>query len=380
MDKKIFIKSLFLIILFPLLLSANILASEEPGENEGDHHGIGAEQLIRGERLFFGLVYQGEKSINCAACHNTRFSDTINWNPDAFEISVKYASLSAEDLGSVLLKPRGMKLSEVHKDFDLTEEDITMIKAYMDVIAENGLVQPKPVINKLLLFIFMFVILIAMLVELAFIKRLKPRWIHLIIILGAGFYITQSLVRDAIAIGRSKDYSPDQPIKFSHAVHAGENQIDCLYCHSSAEHGKSAGIPGVNVCMNCHLVVRNGTKTGAWEISKVVEAFEKNDPVEWIRVHNNPDHVFFSHAQHVSVAGLDCRECHGDVEKMDRIIQVSDLSMGWCVNCHREKEVDFHSNEFYETYDILKEKVKKGEIDKVTINDVGGIECMKCHY
>jgi hypothetical protein len=187
-------------------------------------------------------------------------------------------------------------------------------------------------------------------------------------------------VVNAITIGRSRDYSPMQPVKFSHAVHAGQNGTDCIYCHSSAPYSKTAGIPPVNVCMNCHLMVRNGTRSGTFEISKIISSYENQKPIEWIKVHNLPDHVFFSHAQHVSAGGVACTECHGNVKEMNVIRQVSDLSMGWCINCHRNKKVDFQNNQFYSQYRTLAEKMKKGEIDSVTVSMVGGRECMKCHY
>ena len=132
--------------------------------------------------------------------------------------------------------------------------------------------------------------------------------------------------------------------------------------------------------MNCHIVVRNGTRSGVSEISKVITAYENMKPIEWIKVHNLPDHVFFSHAQHVSAGGITCQECHGKVEGMDIIKQVNDLSMGWCINCHRTKKINFQNNKFYTEYKGLGDKIKKGEIDSVTVDVVGGIECMKCHY
>ena len=132
--------------------------------------------------------------------------------------------------------------------------------------------------------------------------------------------------------------------------------------------------------MNCHFMVRSGTRSGVTEIAKVLNAYENRKPIEWIKVHNLPDHVFFSHAQHVSVGGVACQECHGKVEEMDVIKQVSDLSMGWCINCHRTKKINFQNNRFYTEYTGLAEKLKKGEIDSVTVEMVGGTECMKCHY
>jgi len=339
-----------------------------------------AEDLIRGERLFFGLVYLENKSINCAGCHNTRTSDSLNWNPDAVEISRKYLNKSAADLNRILLTPAGQKMGLVHKNFKFTPEDVMLIKAYMDKLPGIGLKQDKPVVTNLILFILASVLLFISAIDLIITKKLKKRWINLLILSFASVYITWSLVVDAIAIGRSPDYSPDQPVKFSHEVHAGQNGTDCIYCHSFAPYSKTAGIPAENVCMNCHLLVRNGTRSGTFEIAKVITAFENNKPIEWIKVHNLPDHVFFSHAQHVSAGGINCKECHGEVEKMDRIKQVSDLSMGWCINCHRTRIVRFNNNKFYTEYRELAEKIKEGGIDSVTVEKLGGTECMKCHY
>jgi hypothetical protein len=338
-----------------------------------------AEELIRGERLFFGLVYLENKSVNCASCHNVRESDTLNWNPDANEISKKYQSKSAGDLNSVLLKPVGKKLAEVHKEIKISPEDVVMIKGYMDRLADTGLIPNKPVITNLLLFIIASFLFLFSMTDLIISKIVKRSWINYVILLSTGIFITYTLFVDGIALGRSPGYSPLQPVKFSHAVHAGQNKTDCIYCHSSAKTSKSAGIPPENICMNCHMVVRNGTRSGVNEISKVISAYENMKPIEWIKVHNLPDHVFFSHAQHVSAGGVACQECHGKVEEMDLIRQEKDLSMGWCINCHRTKNINFQ-NKFYTEYKDLGDKFHKGEIDTVTVSMVGGIECMKCHY
>ena len=228
---------------------------------------INAEQLIRGERLFYGLVYLENKTINCAGCHNTRFSDTLNWNPDAIEISQKYLDKSVNDLSRVLLKPSGEKMAQAHKGFQFTPEDVTLIKAYMDKLTVIGLKQNKPVITNLLLFIIASVLFLFSIIDLIIIKRIKKQWIHFTILTFTGILIVRFLVVDAMAIGHSPDYSPDQPVKFSHEVHAGQNRTDCIYCHSYAPYSKSAGFPAENVCMNCHLLVRNGTRSGAFEIS-----------------------------------------------------------------------------------------------------------------
>jgi hypothetical protein len=271
-------------------------------------------------------------------------------------------------------------MAQVHKDIHLTPEDIVLVKAYMDKFVDIGLKQNKPVITNLFLFIIASLLFLFSLIDITIIKILNRRWIDYIFMLSAGFFIINTLVVNAITLGRSRDYSPTQPVKFSHAVHAGQNGTECIYCHSSAPYSKTAGIPPLNVCMNCHLMVRNGTRSGVFEISKIIDSYENQKPIEWIKVHNLPDHVFFSHAQHVSAGGVGCAECHGDVKKMNVIKQVSDLSMGWCINCHRTKKLDFHNNRFYSQYRDLAEKLKKGEIDSVTVSMVGGRECMKCHY
>ena len=339
-----------------------------------------AEELTRGERLFFGLAYPDGQDINCAACHNTRVSDTLNWNPDALEISKKYLDKSASDLNKILLKPVGKKLIQVHKGFQLTPEDVMLLKAYMDKMVVIGLKQDKPVITNLLLFIIASVLFLFSTIDLIISKILKRCWVNYLILFFTGIFIVNTLVGNAIAIGRSQGYSPDQPVKFSHMVHAGQNATDCIYCHSTAQYSKSAGIPPENVCMNCHLMVRNGTRSGTMEIAKVVSAYDNKQPMEWVKVHNLPDHVFFSHAQHVGAGGLSCLECHGNVKEMNVIEQVSDLSMGWCINCHINKKVKVESNTFYTQYAELTSKIKNAEIDSVTVSMVGGRDCMKCHY
>ena len=341
---------------------------------------LSAEDLIRGERLFYGLTYLENKSINCAGCHNTRFSDTLNWNPDALEISLKYLDKSSGDLGKVLLNPAGKKMTLVHKEFQLSPEDVILIKAYMDKLTVMGLKQQKPVVTNLFLFIIAFILFLFSTIDLIISKKIKKQWIHFVVLGTTGIFLTWSLVASALAIGHSPGYAPDQPVKFSHAVHAGQNGTDCIYCHSYAPYGKSAGFPAENVCMNCHLLVRNGTRSGAFEIAKVIRGYEELKPVEWIKVYNLPDHVFFSHGQHAGAGGVSCQECHGQVEKTDRISLTDELTMGWCINCHRTRNVNFQDNKFYSEYRVLTEKIRKREAENVTVELIGGTECMKCHY
>jgi len=229
-------------------------------------------------------------------------------------------------------------------------------------------------------FIIMIVLLLISLFDLVVTKLVKARWIHIIIILTSLTIVGELIFVEATSLGRQQYYQPDQPVAFSHKVHAGQNKIDCQYCHFTADKSMYAGIPPVETCMNCHAQVKKGKKTGTEEIAKIYAAIEQKKPIEWVKVHNLPDHVYFNHAQHVNVGKLECQQCHGEVEKMDEIIQVNDLSMGWCIDCHRTQSVQFASNKFYEQYTQLHQKLKNGERSAVTVLDIGGDECQKCHY
>ena len=219
----------------------------------------------------------------------------------------------------------------------------------------------------------------------------KPNFIVavILILIVYGGYIT---VDAGVNLGRQQGYRPDQPIKFSHALHAGTHKIDCQYCHQTANKGKNSNIPSLNTCMNCHKQVSKGPKYGTEEIAKIYAAVgwdpatktyanaASSKPVEWVRVHNLPDHVYFNHAQHVNAGKVQCQTCHGPVETMETVYQYSPLSMGWCINCHRNTEVQFASNNYYSTYAKIHEGLKNKTIDKVTVETIGGTECQKCHY
>jgi mono/diheme cytochrome c family protein len=251
--------------------------------------------------------------------------------------------------------------------------------------------------------------------------------VSLLFFVVGGYYVSKG----AIGLGRQKDYQPVQPIFYSHKVHAGINQISCLYCHGSAWESKTAGIPAVNICMNCHKAIGEYTKgpklhdeegneiNGTAEIAKLYKAAgfdpkkpndwdpSKAKPLEWIKIHNLPDHVYFNHSQHVRAGKVQCQTCHGEITAMDEVKQASELSMGWCINCHRQTKVDFNydstkGNKFYSIYekfhndlkpDTLKDaaghyikddngkyKIRPARMDSVTVKDIGGLECQKCHY
>lgn len=223
----------------------------------------------------------------------------------------------------------------------------------------------------------------------------------LIFIMVIGFLLSSAyfVYGFLMQVGIDQGYMPVQPIHYSHKIHAGANQIECKYCHSSARVSKHSGIPSLNVCMNCHKNIadyngeedlENGYTKEFYtkEIKKLYDAVgwdEENQaytgdtkPVKWVRIHNLPDFVYFNHAQHVQVGGVECQTCHGPVEEMEVMYQHSSLTMGWCINCHRETNVKVKDNEYYAK--IHEELSKKYGIEKLTVAQMGGLECGKCHY
>ena len=217
----------------------------------------------------------------------------------------------------------------------------------------------------------------------------------ILLLLSSAYYAYGFLMQ----IGVDQGYMPVQPIHYSHKIHAGANQIECKYCHSSARVSKHSGIPSLNVCMNCHqnIAEYNGEEDlekgytkefYTKEIKKLYAAVgwdEENqvytgntEPVKWVRIHNLPDFVYFNHAQHVMVGEVKCQTCHGPVEEMEIMYQYSPLTMGWCINCHRKTNVKVEDNEYYTK--IHEELSKKYGVEKLTVAQMGGLECGKCHY
>lgn len=194
------------------------------------------------------------------------------------------------------------------------------------------------------------------------------------LVAGLGF---KAVINNLFAVGVQIGYAPKQPIAFSHKIHAGQLEIDCKYCHVGVTKGKSATIPSVNICMNCHNQVKSGATTGEGEIAKIVKAWETKKPIEWIRIHNLPDLAYFNHSQHVSVGGVECQTCHGPIETMDVVRQHSLLTMGWCIDCHRKTDVNSKGNAYY---DNLVELHSQSNKTPMKVEDIGGLECSKCHY
>ncbi len=250
---------------------------------------------------------------------------------------------------------------------------------------------------------------------LAWKYRLQVGLATLVVVIG----VVVSLFLGLYSIGVVEEYQPSQPIAFPHAIHAGTNGIDCKYCHNSVTKSKSAGLPTVNVCMNCHKQINGRTPEQQVQIAKIYEAAGwnpegagaytgKTKPIVWNKVHVLPDHVYFNHSQHVVVGGIDCKQCHGDMTKMTetaKVQKVSDLNkiegnvvltkptltMGWCIECHGAKEIstgsidtknDGYYNEIHKRLlnndkSLYEKYLKDG---KVTVSELGGWECAKCHY
>ena len=191
------------------------------------------------------------------------------------------------------------------------------------------------------------------------------------------FVFTAIILKTAIdgifTIGVQQGYQPDQPIAFSHRIHAGDYKIDCNYCHTGVRKSKNANIPSPNICMNCHSSI----KTESPEIQKIYAAIENNEPIEWVRIHNLPDLAYFNHSQHVQVGGVECKTCHGPIEEMEKVSQYAPLTMGWCINCHRETDVNTKGNDYYNK---LVEMHNSHSKEPMKVEDIGGLECSKCHY
>ncbi|MDZ7604980.1 MAG: c-type cytochrome [Cyclobacteriaceae bacterium] len=190
--------------------------------------------------------------------------------------------------------------------------------------------------------------------------------------------VIKTVIDGLFSVGVQQNYAPTQPIAFSHKVHAGDFKIDCNYCHTGVRISKSANIPSVNICLNCHSAILK--ITGATEISteiqKIYEAKQSNTPIQWVRVHNLPDLAYFNHAQHFNVGGITCQTCHGAVETMPVLTQNANLTMGWCIDCHRKTEIKV-DNGYYERLSELHSKTSK---KPMVVEDIGGLECSKCHY
>lgn len=369
--------------------------------------GIDSMQVVTGKKLF---------DANCAACHKL---ETKLIGPALKDIENKQntewlhawirdnAALRASgdrDAIAIFNEYNGSPMPAFPQFSDADIDAILAYTSHSEILAakkpEGTAADTKPIAKvEPTPWATYFVILVIALLALWVYFMSKNEFLKLMttifILLGAAYYLYAFMMN----IGIDQGYKPIQPIAFSHKIHAGDNKIDCQYCHSSAKHSKLSGIPSANVCMNCHLGITeyNGPVTNEHdkafydaEIQKIydavgwdketrtyIEGYEEK-PIEWIRIHNLPDFAYYNHAQHVTVGGLECQECHGPVQEMEEVEQFSPLTMGWCLECHRTREVQLENNDYYAK--IHEELSKKYGVEKVTVAQMGGQECGKCHY
>ncbi len=432
---------------------------------------------------------------NCASCHNKNMKQDLT-GPALGGVEERWADYPEEDLYSWIRNSQAMisaghpratevwdqwKPVQMQNFLNLSDEDIANILGYINctfegncpgdpVVADGpGPLLQEPESDNTALFIVLALILGILAVVLAriasnlnymikvkegnaperrrtLVEILTSKGVIAFVIFALVVLGGYTTVNNAIMLGRQQGYQPEQPIKFSHATHAGIQQIDCQYCHDGARRSRHSVIPAANTCMNCHKAIEVGSQYGTAELTKIfasigydpstdtyIEDYEsmseedikkvyskwiadtyiQNDgdasqveevieeqwegivkaltnpengdekiagPIEWVRIHNLPDHVYFNHAQHVSVGKVECQTCHGQVEEMEVVGQYAPLSMGWCVNCHRQTEVQFKDNEYYKSYAKYHEELANGKRDKVTVEEIGGLECQKCHY
>ncbi len=430
----------------------------------------------------------------CASCHNRNMKDDLT-GPALGQVEARWAEWPREDLYAWIRNSQGM-ISQGHPravavwnewkptimtNFPaLTDAEIESILLYInnqfEGAGEVGGVTPGELeggadagaSNMLLYGLLLGILLLLSFVLARVISNLRymqavsegkqvrrktlaetltsPGLIAFLV-LAAILFLGYTTVNNAIELGRQQGYQPTQPIKFSHALHAGVNQIECQYCHDGARRSKHSVIPAANTCMNCHRAIKKGPLYGTAELTKIfasigydpnqdkyiqnyedmpredIEAIYKtwiadnyaqdnggnlgregeavvdeqwnnivaaltNDeydqripgPIEWPRIHNLPDHAYFNHAQHVAVGKLACQTCHGPVQEMEEVYQYSPLSMGWCINCHRQTPVQFQENPYYQSYEQYHQELQAGTRQRVVVEEIGGIECQKCHY
>lgn len=435
-NPKSFSKTIFSLA-FSAIFAVSVSAQDAVADAAAPDSGSG--DPAKGKELF---------NANCAACHKL---DAKMTGPALRGVGDKYDKewlYKWVKNSSDLIKSGDAKAVKVYEEFakanmtafpQLSTEDIDNIVAYaMEpiAVAETPAVSTAAqgadkggsesgISNNLILGVLAFIlgILIFMLItvkkllknvidskgiEVAEAPKGMPFWKALVknqflmVIAAIMFLLVSAYFMYAyfMQIGVDKGYEPIQPIHYSHKIHAGENGIDCKYCHSSARVSKNAGIPSLNVCMNCHKSISDfqGAKDSVYvdytkefytaEIQKLYDAVGwdkenqkytgKTKPVKWVRIHNLPDFVYFNHSQHVTVGGIECQKCHGKVESFEIMKQDQPLTMGWCINCHRETNVKVENNGYYKK--IHEKLSKKLGVSKLTAAQMGGLECGKCHY
>ena len=398
--------TLFLSLIFSVLITQNVALAQDIPSDEA--------VIASGEKLFKG---------NCTTCHaidskviGPALRDVHKRRPVAWiQAFVKNSQkvIQSGDEYAVKLYEEYNKTEMTA--FDFSDEEILSIVAYIanapvevqevadagtDAVAATGEAQPSGYMN--IVMVVLMIVLVLILIVLGLIisvlkKYLVQRedlteddqeiveqgfdlnaFIKSNAFLGLTAFVFTTIVLKSVidglfTVGVQQGYQPTQPIAFSHEIHAGQYEIDCNYCHTGVRKSKSANIPSANICMNCHSAI----KTESPEIQKIYAAVENNKPIEWVRIHNLPDLAYFNHSQHVEVGGVECQTCHGPIEEMEVVYQHAPLTMGWCINCHRETDVNTKGNDYY---DNLVELHNSHSKEPMKVEDIGGLECAKCHY
>jgi mono/diheme cytochrome c family protein len=422
------LKKLYFCLALTLIFSATSFAQDAAAATGGDP--------VVGKELF---------NSNCAACHKLDAKATgpaLRGVAGKYEMSWIYKWVKNS---SDLIKSGDAKAVKIYEEYNksvmtafpqLSEADIDNIIAYTStpkeeapaaaavpgadgaVAQSEGGITNTIILGALALVMAMLVVMLFLVnsvlrkvaiannIEVAPKEPTTPIWkafvknqflvlVTAIFLLLSGAYLVYGFL---MQVGVDQEYAPIQPIHYSHRIHAGDNEINCKYCHSAARVSKNAGIPSLNVCMNCHkniAEVAESTATPEYskafydeQIQKLYTAVGwdpatqsytgKTQPVKWVRIHNLPDFVYFNHSQHVTVAGIECQTCHGPVEEYEIQKQFAPLTMGWCIDCHRKTDVKMKGNEYYTK--IHEQLSKKYGVDKLTAAQMGGLECGKCHY
>ncbi|WP_415859554.1 c-type cytochrome [Aureibaculum sp. 2210JD6-5] len=366
--------------------------------------GIDSMQVVTGKKIF---------NANCAACHklndkligpalaNIQDKRSDEWLHAWIRDNAALRASGDADAIAIYEEYNGSPMTAFPQLSDADIDAILLYTKHADILEKptdkvpvNPVASTAPIPWKT----YLVLLVLAIAVVWVYFKS-KNEFVKLVTTIALLLVVGYLAYWGMMSIGVDQGYKPVQPIAFSHKIHAGDNKIDCQYCHSSAKHSKTSGIPSVNVCMNCHKGISeyNGPVTAEHdkefydgEIQKIYDAIgwdkENNQyiagyeqkPIEWVRIHNLPDFAYFNHSQHVTVGGVVCQKCHGPVEEMEELEQFSPLTMGWCINCHRETEVKIEDNEYYAK--IHDELSKKYGVEKVTVAQMGGMECGKCHY
>jgi mono/diheme cytochrome c family protein len=402
---------LFIFLIFSAMFSRNIAMAQ-------DADGIPTDEatIASGEKLF---------KANCTVCHavNERvigpaLRDIHKRRPlDWIQAFVKNSQKVIKSGDEYAVKLYNEYNKTEMTAFDFENAEITSMVAYLKAESSKEVVvatvettavgtettgndQASTMVNiaMIVLLVILFAILIVLIMVISLLKKfanqkediseedkeIANQSLDLVAIFKSNAFLAMSsfiivavLMKAGIdglfTVGVQQGYQPTQPIAYSHKVHAGEYKIDCNYCHTGVRKSKSANIPSPNICMNCHSAI----KTESPEIQKIYDAIENNQPIEWVRIHNLPDLAYFNHSQHVEVGKLDCQTCHGPIEEMEVVKQHAPLTMGWCINCHRETDVNTKGNGYY---DKLVAMHKEHSDEPMKVEDIGGLECSKCHY